>query len=115
MYLKTQIQLTKDEEVDLKAFSLQNGLRAIEMDSSTYNYNQRTGESRWTSTGLTLILGPQALSQVDRLIAMLQDARRELGACDHCENGTVYDAIYTPDGERREANPCPKCKGAGQL
>ena len=115
MYLKTQIQLTKDQELDMKSYGIGGKKHVIDVASSTYRYDDRSGESSSTVTGLTLIVGPDALRQVDRLINLLQEARKVIGACDHCQDGTVYDTIHTPDGERREANPCPKCRGTGQL
>jgi len=115
MYLKTQVQITKDQMLDMHLYRLPGRQVSIDIESSTYHYDKRAGESHSTSTGLTLIVGHYATAQVDRLISLLQEARQAIGACDHCEDGTVYDAIQTPDGERREANPCPKCRGTGQL
>jgi len=115
MYMKAQVQITSDQHLDMRSYRLESGSHVVDIGSSTFHNDEITGQEHWTFSGVNLILGPDALRQVDRLISLLQEARQSIGACDHCEDGTVYDTIQTPDGERREANPCPKCRGTGQL
>jgi len=109
------IHLTHRSRCQFRNHSLGNGTYSVSICSATSNYDKQYTGSQWTSTELTIMTNKDGLSSLDELIRLLQKTRQHIGVCDHCENGTVYNAIETQDGERREANPCPKCKGTGQL